>query len=89
MSGCNKLWSVCAVDPTGPVSKDAGEQSPGSGIGPAVGESSRPPCGRKAGESNEQNGMWDVGHDWVSQRGFCHIDELGLITWPCATSGRK
>jgi hypothetical protein len=27
MSGCNKPWSVCAVDHRGPVSRDAGEQS--------------------------------------------------------------
>jgi hypothetical protein len=30
MSVCNKLWSVCAVDATGPVSRDAGEQSAGA-----------------------------------------------------------
>jgi hypothetical protein len=30
MSGCNRLWSVCAADATGPVSRDAGEQSAGA-----------------------------------------------------------
>jgi hypothetical protein len=30
MSGGNKLWSVCAVDARGPVSRDAGEQSAGA-----------------------------------------------------------
>jgi hypothetical protein len=57
-SGCNKLWSVCAVDPTGPVSKDAGEQSPGPR--PAVGESSCPPRGLKGGKPNEQYGTRDM-----------------------------
>jgi hypothetical protein len=30
MSGCNRLWSVCAADATGAVSRDAGEQSTGA-----------------------------------------------------------
>jgi hypothetical protein len=30
MSVCDKLWSFCAVDPTCPVSSDAGEQWAGA-----------------------------------------------------------
>jgi hypothetical protein len=29
MSGCNKLWQLCAVDTTGPVSNNGGEQLAG------------------------------------------------------------
>jgi hypothetical protein len=30
ISDCNKLWSVCVADPTGPVSRDAAEESAGA-----------------------------------------------------------
>jgi hypothetical protein len=38
MPGCNKLWSVEAAEATGPVPRDAGEQSTGATPRPRAGE---------------------------------------------------
>jgi hypothetical protein len=54
MSVCNKLWSFCAVDATGPVSRDPGEQSAGATPRPTGG---KPFCPPRAGEKREK-GTW-------------------------------
>jgi hypothetical protein len=41
MSGCNRLRSAFAVDATGPVWRDSGEQSAGALLAPARGRTER------------------------------------------------
>jgi hypothetical protein len=47
MPGCNMLWLVCAVDPKGPVSKDAREQP--AAATPALGHPAALRAGGKYG----------------------------------------
>jgi hypothetical protein len=79
MSDCNKLWQLCAVDTTGPLSNDWGEQLAGATprrrgvlLPPRVGGKGR--SNGKRFQTSLEAEESDQGDDWESQRVFSRFD---------------
>jgi hypothetical protein len=74
MSGCNRLWPVCAADATGPISRDAGEQS--AGAPPRRRGVVLPPRGRKGRHGEECLWRLPMGKDQSTGSGGSQRDFL-------------